>query len=182
MVIVNVGPTTVEGLWQRLYLFPYGRASILFVVVAGIGMGLFLRARPTGPRRSATLLWRAAVLLLGGLALQTLTSDVGVILPIYGLLFLAVLLLQRLPPAAVITLAAMLSVAGPVLFINHGATEQAGAHPRLVQLGDPAGQVVHGLVLSGRYPLVTWAVPFLLGMWIAHLDLTRRTVVHRLLL
>lgn len=182
MIIVNVGPTAVDGLWERLYLFPYGRASILFVVVAGIGMGFFLRARRERGRRSATLLWRAAVLLLGGLALQTLTDDVGVILPIYGLLFLSVLLLQHLRPAALITLAAALSVLGPVLFIRHGAAEAANAHPRLVQLGDSVGEVIHGLVLSGRYPLVTWAVPFLLGMWIAHLDLTRRVVVHRLLL
>ena len=55
MIIVNVGPTTVEGVLERLYLFPYGRASILFVVVAGIGMGMFLRARPARGRRSLML-------------------------------------------------------------------------------------------------------------------------------
>ena len=181
MIMINVGPTTVDGFWERLYLFPYGRASVLFVVVAGIGMGFFLRARRERGPRSATLLWRAAVLLLGGLALQTLTGDVGVILPIYGLLFLSVLLLQHLRPTALITLAVGLCVVGPVLFIWHGASEPASAHLRLVQLGDSAGEVIHGLVLSGRYPLVTWAVPFLLGMWVAHLDLTCRVVVRRLL-
>ncbi|WP_367183088.1 DUF418 domain-containing protein [uncultured Cellulomonas sp.] len=181
MIIVNVGPTTVEGVLERLYLFPYGRASILFVVVAGIGMGMFLRARPARGRRSLMLLWRAAVLLAGGLALQSLTDDVGVILPLYGLLFLSVLVLQFLPPVALITSAVTLAVVGPVLYLNHVATESVGAHSQLVQLGDTPVDVIHGLVVSGRYPLVTWAVPFVLGIWVAQTDLTNHTVIRRLL-
>lgn len=45
MVIVNVGPTEVESLLQRIYLLPFGRASVLFVVIAGVGMGFLLRSR-----------------------------------------------------------------------------------------------------------------------------------------
>ena len=181
MIVVNVGPTTVNGVWERLYLFPYGRASVIFVVVAGIGMGFFLRARPGRGRRSMTLVWRAGVLLAGGLALQTLTSDVGVILPAYGLLFLSVLLLQYLPPAALITSAVAMTALGPVLYLQHATSESAAAHPGLVQLGNSSIEILHGLVLSGRYPLVTWAVPFVLGMWVAHLDLTHPVVIRRLL-
>lgn len=53
MIVVNVGPTNADTFLERLYLIPFGRASVLFVVVAGLGMGIFLQ------RRSGRVLWRA---------------------------------------------------------------------------------------------------------------------------
>ncbi len=75
MIIVNVGPVGSQSLLQRLYLLPYGRASVLFVVVAGIGMGYLLNRRPERERWS-TVTWRAALLFAGGVALQELTDQV----------------------------------------------------------------------------------------------------------
>ena len=181
MIIVNVGPIEVDSLAQRLYLFPYGRASVLFVVVAGIGMGFFLRSRAQAARRWPTIAWRAGVLLLGGLGLQVVTSDVGVILPVYGILFGTVLVTQRLPRAALLAIAVTLTIAGPVVFLTHGASEY-NAHLTPVRLGDSPGELIHGLVLSGRYPVVTWIVPFLIGLWAAKLNLRSRVVTSRLML
>ena len=56
MVIVNVGPTRTEGVLGRLYLAPYGRASILFVLIAGLGMSFFRRSRRDDARRWPVLL------------------------------------------------------------------------------------------------------------------------------
>ncbi|WP_129337485.1 DUF418 domain-containing protein [Cellulomonas endophytica] len=181
MVVVNVGPLSVEGLWQRLYLLPYGRASVLFVVIAGIGMAFFVRARRTPNGRWRALIWRAAVLLIGGLLLQRTTEDVGVILPVYGVLFISVLVLQFLPPPVLLGAAAVLAVVGPVLFISHGLDDVGQHLGPPARLGDPWPEIAHALLLSGRYPLVTWAVPFLVGMWAGHLDHTRVTTVRRLI-
>ncbi|WP_225752604.1 DUF418 domain-containing protein [Actinotalea sp. Marseille-Q4924] len=181
MIVVNVGPVEADGLLHRLYLLPYGRASVLFVVIAGIGMGLMLRPRPGAGRQWRVVVWRAAVLLLGGLALQRLTDDVSVILPVYGVLFLLALLVHRAPRAVLLGLALAMTVVGPVLYVSHlmAAGRDHHSGPPL-ELGNPVAEVLHGLVLSGRYPLVTWCVPFLVGLWFSRLDLRDRGVLARL--
>lgn len=183
MIVVNVGPVEAESLLHRLYLLPYGRASVLFVVIAGIGMGFMLRPRPGAGREWPVVLWRAAVLLLGGLALQRMTDDLSVILPVYGALFVLGLVLRRVPRVALLGLALVMTVVGPLLYVQHLVTAGADHHdgPQL-ELGNPLAEVVHGLLLSGRYPLVTWCVPFLVGLWLARLDLRDRVVARRLLL
>lgn len=135
MIVINVGPTSPETLAERLYLLPYGRASILFVVVAGIGMGLFLRSRRTGLRPWPTLTWRAVLLVLGGLALQRMTDDIGVILPIYGVLFACAPALQRLAGRALIATAGLLTFAGPALLVAHVQSEGVRHFTEPVALG-----------------------------------------------
>jgi uncharacterized membrane protein YeiB len=183
MIVVNVGPVEAEGLLHRLYLLPYGRASVLFVVIAGIGMGFMLRPRPGSGRVWPVVLWRAAVLLLGGLALQRMTDDLSVILPVYGALFAVGLVLRRVPRVVLLGLALAMTVVGPVLYVQHLVSAGADHHdgPAL-ELGNPLAEVVHGLLLSGRYPLATWCVPFLVGLWVARLDLRDRRVLRRMLL
>ncbi|MBC7290442.1 MAG: DUF418 domain-containing protein [Actinotalea sp.] len=178
MIVVNVGPAEAEGLLHRLYLLPYGRASVLFVVIAGIGMGWMLRPRHRAGRRWPVVVWRAALLLLGGLALQRLTDDVSVILPLYGALFLLGLALQHASRTLLLVLAGLMTVVGPVLYVVLLGGQQP-AEP--LELGNPALDLLHGLALSGRYPLVTWCVPFLVGLWVARLDLRDTTVRRRLM-
>lgn len=97
MIVVNVGPTNADTVLERLYLVPYGRASVLFVVVAGLGMGLFLQGR-TGTAMWRALTWRVLLLLVLGLLLQTLTDRVNVILATYALLFLVAPLVGACAP------------------------------------------------------------------------------------
>ena len=64
MLAVHVGPTDIETPIGRAYAAPHGRASILFMLVAGVGVTLFAASRRTSPADTRlTLLWRAAVLL-----------------------------------------------------------------------------------------------------------------------
>ena len=182
MIIVNVGPIQADGPLHRLYLLPYGRASVLFVTIAGIGMGYLLRSRQGERRRWPTVWWRASLLLVGGLALQLLTDDVSVILPIYGVLFVLALALQSASRSVLLGLTLAMTVIGPVLYAGHIMLEDAEHLSGPLELGDPVAALVHGLVLSGRYPLVTWCVPFLFGLWVARLDLRDQVVLGRILI
>jgi uncharacterized membrane protein YeiB len=178
MIVVNVGPVGSQSLLQRLYLLPYGRASVLFVVVAGIGMGYLLNRRPERERWS-TVTWRAALLFVGGVALQELTDQVNVILPTYAVLFLLAPLLWRLPDRALLGVGVVLALAGPAVIVAH---EMIWPEPQLdpVTLGTPPWEAAYSLLLTGRYPLMSWTVPFVAGLCVARLDLTDTVVLRRL--
>lgn len=178
MIVINVGPAEAQTLLHRLYLMPYGRASVLFVVVAGVGMGLMLRSRRRDARRWPIVLWRAGLLFIGGLTLQLVTDDVSVILPVYGALFALALVLQFVPRSGLLVLAATMTILGPVLFI---AVMNLDGGPYGWWSGLPVGELSHDLLFSGRFPLVTWCVPFIMGMWLARLDLRSRPLLDRLI-
>jgi uncharacterized membrane protein len=45
MVMVHVGPTGQSDIAGRLYALPHGRASVLFVLLAGVGVSLLAGAQ-----------------------------------------------------------------------------------------------------------------------------------------
>jgi uncharacterized membrane protein YeiB len=172
MFAVHVGPlddTTVAG---RLYALPHGRASLLFVLVAGVGVSLLARSRSnsvTGARR--TLLWRAAVLLPAGLLLQLLDHGVNVILQGYAALFLLAVVVLTIRDRWLLLGAGLFATVGPLVFLLGRMGDPARFAREEVVWGDSASKVVDGLVLSGPYPIVTWAAPLLLGLWLGRRDL-----------
>ena len=180
--MVHVGPTAAEGLGGRLYALPHGRASLLFVLVAGVGVTLLGRSRTTGPGRfRLTLLWRAALLLPLGLALQVLDHGAAVILQAYALLFVVAMVAQELSDRWLLGATGIAAVTGPGLFL-WGTLRSPEVYDRApVTWGDPAGEMVHGLLLSGPYPVVVWTAPLLLGMWLGRRDLTSRAFAVRLM-
>jgi uncharacterized membrane protein YeiB len=188
MIIINVGPTDPTSALHRLYLLPYGRASIMFVVIAGIGMGFLLsrvrhRRDERPPGLAAVIAWRAGLLVVGGFALQALSDDIGIILPLYGVLFALAPLLDRLSDRALVVAAVGMLVVGPLLVIAHDLV--AGAPPggnAPVQVDDPPADLVLGFLFAGRYPLVTWVVPFLAGLRLARTDLGDPGTQRRLML
>ncbi|GAA3282783.1 DUF418 domain-containing protein [Nesterenkonia halobia] len=184
MVAVNVGPRGAEGLLGTLHDLPLGRASLLFMLLAGIGMSLMTRT-VRRPRRAplpwATILWRAALLLVGGLALQLAAHEASVILPVYGILFLASLPLLRAPAWLLGALAAALLALGPLLWLalRSGADAFAVAEPTLL---DPPDEILRGILVTGSYPLVVWAAPFVAGLLLGRLDLRSPTLQRQLVL
>lgn len=182
MIAVNVGPRNGGGWAGHLYQIPLGRSSLLFMLLAGLGMSLLTRSarRPGGSVPWRTIVWRAALLTVGGLALQLMGHDVSVILPTYGLLFLLCLPLLKAPAAVLASAAAVLFAVGPVLWI---AAQVAGGETyRFVPptLADGPAEILHRIVLSGPYPALVWAVPFLVGMALGRADLGERSVQKRL--
>jgi hypothetical protein len=75
MLAVHVGPTTLVDPAGRVYAeLTHGRASILFGLLAGVGVSLLASSRTaTLWQTRIRLLWHAALLLPLGLWLQSLT-------------------------------------------------------------------------------------------------------------
>lgn len=179
MLAVHVGPTDVDGFAGRLYATPHGRASLLFVLVAGVGVTLLSRSAQ-GTRRTtrAKLLWRSALLLPAGLALQELDHGANVILQDYALFFVLAILALDLSRRWLLGLSIAFAVTGPVLYFLGRAVTPGAFQRAPTTLSEPLLANVQGLVFSGPYPLITWAAPFLFGMWLGRVDL-RSTVLRR---
>lgn len=176
MVVVNVGPMEAGGLAGWVYDLPHGRASILFVLLAGIGFSLMTRrVRESGGSLGAmwaALGWRCAVLLLGGLALQRMGHEVNVILAVYALLFVLAGVLTRARDGVLLAVVALATTVGPLLWLAPQVSSGAPFAGRPPQLGDPPVDVLTSVLLTGPYPLVTWMGPFALGMWLGRRELT----------
>ena len=182
MLAVHVGPTAQGDLTGRLYALPHGRASLLFFVLAGVGVTLLGRSQRTSTRAAwVTLAWRAAVLLPAGLALQALDHGAYVVLPEYALLFLLAVVLLGVSDRWLLGLAASGTLVGSVVHLLGQMHDPATYARAGLTIDDSAWQILHGLVLSGPYPLVTWGVPFVVGLWLGRRDLTARSTRHRLI-
>lgn len=180
MVIVNVGPREPDSIWHRLWLAPYGRASVLFVLVAGIAMTYLFRSSRS-QRPWVIIAWRSLLLMLGGLALGLLPHDVNVILPIYGVLFAVSIILRLLPSPALVAVGLAFAILGPIWFITEGF-HHVGDPPGVLTLEERPGDLVHSLFLTRPYPLVVWIVPFVAGMLLGRIDLNNRHVQGRIIL
>lgn len=183
MVMVHVGPEDAPGgdLLAAAYRAPHGRASVLFVVLAGIGVSL-LAGGQDRRRRGATagrLVWRSIVLLPAGLWLQTRAPMVAVILQYYAVYFLVALAALRLTDRWLLVGAAASALLGPALVIR---LQQVAPH--LYQFGVPrwsdATRIVRDIGVTGYYPVVVWTAPLLLGMWIGRRDLRSPDTARRM--
>lgn len=185
MVMVHFGPTgPEEDLSGRLYGVTHGRASILFVVLAGIGVSLLAGDRSPARLRSAAvrLAFRALLLLPLGLALQELDVNVLVILQYYALYFLVVFLVVPLGKRMVLAVAVVAMVGGPVAYIALGRAQPEWFASRVpAAWTDSAGEIVRDLLLTGSYPVLTWMGPVLFGLWLGRQDLRSTAVRVRLL-
>ncbi|MGP5641472.1 heparan-alpha-glucosaminide N-acetyltransferase domain-containing protein [Brachybacterium tyrofermentans] len=179
MIVVNVGPVLYDSPLQWIWLIPRGRASVLFVLLAGLSMAFFLRNR----RMSQTwpvLLWRVAILFGGGLLLSVLPHGVNVILPLYAALFLVAPVLFRLPTKVLVVSAVALGLIGPLLFVMETFQHGEGYRGELRWTGEPL-QFLHSLVLSRPYPFVVWLVPFFMGLLFSRADLRDHRTQSRLI-
>ncbi|WP_417584511.1 acyltransferase family protein [Pelagibacterium sp.] len=182
MLMVHVGPRNRDNLAEILYNFPHGRASILFIFVAGIGVSL-LSARP-GSRPSARLRlsWTVLVFLPLGLTLQALDHGVAVILHHYALFYCLGFLAMALPLRGLGLLAVVTTIVGPLVYFAIRAQWPDFVGREAVTLGGRPFAVIEGLLLTGPYPLLTWAPALLWGMWVGRFDLRSRHFQIRLAL
>lgn len=173
MLAVHVGPMGLTDPAGRLYaVLTHGRASILFGLLAGIGVSLLAQSRSaTRGETRIRLVWQAALLLPLGLWLQNLDIAIKVILAHYAMLFLLGAACVGLATRSLAALAAAALAFGPLTF-QLGRTWAPATFDRApVEWGDTPFAIAHGLLLSGPYPLITWAAPFLLGMLLGRQDL-----------
>jgi uncharacterized membrane protein YeiB len=169
MVTVHFGPgrDVGDGAAAFVYHSFYGKASVLFALVAGIGVGLMARRSSTTLVRTR-MVYRALWLVPLGLWLQELDHPVAVILQYYGVFFLGVVPFvgRRRATLLVGSVVSLLVGSGIVLWALVERPEW------MVRLGgvtppDPVGD----LVLGGYYPALTWVPVLVFGMWLATCDL-----------
>jgi hypothetical protein len=174
----NQTPDTALG---NLYGVSHGRASVLFVLLAGVGVALLVGDRSHGqPTRRppsvvrGRLVLRGALLLPLGLWLQPLDQGPLVILQYYALYFLFAALILTLPDRWLLAGGAAVLIGGPVIYLwgKMLVPEWFTRSGDPASLDDPIGKIADDLLLTGAYPLVTWAAPLLFGLWIGRRDLT----------
>lgn len=182
MLAVHVGPTAQGDLAGRLYALPHGRASLLFMLLAGIGVSLLARSSRTSTAQTrGKLAWRAALLLPLGLGLQLLDHGAFVILQEYALLFLLATAAIAASDRVLLASAAAVATIGPVVHLLGQMRAPATFERDGMAATDSIGEVAHGLVLSGPFPLITWLAPFLLGLWLGRRNLRSAEVRARLI-
>jgi uncharacterized membrane protein YeiB len=176
MVMVHFGPNPVpETTLGTIYDVSHGRASILFVFLAGIGATFLSKSSSRSGWASSTIeiLARAAILLPLGLWLQELDHGVLVILQYYAVYFILAAALVRLPSEFLLIIAGAFFVLGPIGYhlAEFNRPEWFESDP--LTLGDPITEIVRGILVSGYYPLVTWGAPLTLGIWVGRQNLSR---------
>lgn len=174
MVTVHFGPSREvgDGVAAFVYHSFYGKASVLFALVAGIGVGLMAARSPVRTVR-ARLVYRATWLVPLGLALQELDHPVAVILQYYGVYFLGAIPFvgRRRSTLLVGSIVSLLAGSGIVLWALVRRPDwmvRLDGHTPPDPLGD--------LVLGGYYPALTWVPVVVVGMWLATMDLQARRV------
>ncbi len=178
MVTVHFGPLPIEEHGPAAWIYGsfYGKASVLFVVVAGVGVAMLERRRPARLVR-ARLWYRTLWLLPVGLWLQGLDHPVAVILQYYALYFLVLSPFVGRRDRTLLWWAAVLLPLGSAAVLLAHATLPGAVLP----LGGRArGGLLGELFLFGYYPVVTWMTPMLVGLWLGRRDLNDGMVKRRL--
>jgi uncharacterized membrane protein YeiB len=162
-----IGPQKPTGWGQRLLEALDGRATALFVVLAGVGISLI--GRKTDPaRQRKTLLRRGAFLLLLGFLNQAIWP--GDVLRVFGVALIAAAFLAHLSAPRLLAVAAGCVLAFPALMLafNYNAHWDWS---RMVYRGlwSPSG-ILRNLFFDGFRPVFPWAGLLFFGMWLGRLD------------
>ncbi|MDN8587141.1 heparan-alpha-glucosaminide N-acetyltransferase domain-containing protein, partial [Paenibacillus sp. 11B] len=152
-----------------------GRASALFVILAGVGVSLMAaRARASGEVKQlkairSTLFRRAAFLFLAGIGLLVMGWSAD-ILHYYALFIALSALLLRLSDKTIFTWMILILITTEIQLIyldySYGWSEN---YHEYVGLWTWSG-FVRNLLFNGFHPFFPWFGFFLLGLWIGRKD------------
>ena len=179
MVMVHFGPNpTPDTALGNVYGVSHGRASVLFALLAGVGVALLVGDRLRGWPSLARgrLVLRVTLLLPLGLWLQGLDHGALVILQYYAVYFLFAALVLTLSDRWLLAGGAAVLVGGPLVYLGGQMVVPEWFTADPATLGDPISKIADDLLLTGAYPLVTWAAPLLIGLWIGRRDLASARV------
>ncbi len=153
-----------DGILGAVYRSVNGRSAILFGVLAGIGVAILASRGRSLRATDGKLLWRALVLFVIGVWLQTLDMPVAIILHYYAVLFLIGAVANRLGDRGLLGVAASSLMIGPLSIV--GMWSLAPDLTRAVPEWFRIDQNMFFILIAGYYPVVTWTAPFLFGMWL----------------
>lgn len=179
-----VGASLSVDPWYQLVS---GRSSALFAALAGLSIVLASSAANTSgqptlrPNAQSALACRAVLVATIGLLLGAVAEGIAVILTYYGVLFLCALPVLRWRARSLALLAVGWGVAAPILslMLRPYLPEPSLDIPAPSSLADPLG-LLSELLVTGYYPVLTWAAYLFAGMAIGRLDLRSRVVSLRL--
>ena len=180
MIAVHLLPACNEytGEPTAIWKMCAGNAAALFAVLAGISVALSTGANNPHVgikwRRSCvSLVTRALLILVIGLALDQLDVDVYNILPYYGVMFLLAVPLTRLRIRHLLELAFLFAFIGPlVVFATNSRVDYVTIlNPNFHNLFETPLDVVITLFVGGTYPVVTWMTYLCLGMAVCRMNL-----------
>src|SRR3712207_5894758 len=156
MVMVHFGPSPRPAtLLGDLYGVSYGRASVLFALLAGVGVALLVGGRSRGRstiRRPiflarGRLIFRGALLLPLGLWLQQLDHGAYVILQYYAAYFLFMALVFTLSDRWLLAVGAVMLVGGPLVYLWGSMVTPAWFTGDPASLDDPVVKITRDLLL-----------------------------------
>jgi uncharacterized membrane protein len=187
MVSVHVWPVTNKNDDMSLvYAVFAGRAAGLFALLAGVSIA-FVERRSRGKLFGRTL-WadrgalviRGLLIMLAGLLLGYLESDVVTILPYFGILFLLVIPLYGRPNHVLLIAGVLFATLGPLLLFlfGHSLPEQPdpGADYTLTTMFQYPVPFVADMLLIGQYPTLLWMAYICVGIVIGRQVLTSKKV------
>jgi uncharacterized membrane protein YeiB len=156
---VLTDPSTWDGII-------HGNSSILFGLLAGVSIAIMTGGpRIPQPHELPTLrlrlLGRGGVIFAIGLLLELLGTSVAIILTFYGLLYLLVLPVLRMRPAALVALAVGIGLVGPAVVST------------IYSLGYLIYAPGFDMLFGGMYPLTTWLPLLLLGLALGRVNFTK---------
>ena len=175
-------PVDAEGHLTTAQAVAGGRASGLFALLAGVSLALVTGGskphrgrRLTGDRVGITV--RAVIVLLIGLLLGALPTNVAIILVYYAVLFVLAIPFLGLGWRPLAVLALAWSVVGPAasLLLRRDLDSPARLVPTFEHLATPDA-LAESLLLTGYYPAIGWFAYLLAGMAVGRLDLRRAGV------
>lgn len=188
MITVHLIPWDVEiGVSVFHDLFA-GRAAALFALLAGISLALITGGSTphTGKRLRrdrVAVATRGLILLVFGLALNSLAPGDISILPYYGVFFLVGSLFIGLRTRTLAVLTGILIVAGPA--VVHMALWAEGfdsvRSSTLPELFTSPLNTVYSLVFIGFYPAATWITFVALGIVLGRIDVQDLSVQIKLM-
>jgi uncharacterized membrane protein YeiB len=178
------GPREAAGLGALFLRLLDGRASGVFVVLAGVGVSLLGRGHDRAEVR-ATLLRRGSILFLVGVLNRVIWP--GDILRLFGVTMMAAGLLSGVGRRWLLALAVGCVVVFPVVFAI-GTAVPWFDYDRNWDWGVPwyrnawtADGFFRGLFYNGYRPVFPWGGLLLFGMWLGRLDVRRPVVRWRIL-
>ncbi len=175
MVMAHFGPNPMpESFGGDVYGVVLGRASVLFALLAGVGVALLSTSRSAGNlwRVRGRLVLRGALLLPIGLWLQGLDHGVLVILQYYAVYFLLAALVLSFSGRWLFAAAISALTLGPLVYVFVRSISPEWFVEDPATLGSPLGDIVGDILLSGAYPLVTWSAPLVFGMWLGSREIS----------
>lgn len=155
-----------------------GNAAALFALLAGISVALITGGNnPYEGRRMwrarASLITRALVILLLGMAVSELPIRVYNILPYYGIMFLFAALLTGMRIRGLFITAGTLAVLGPlaIYYLNSRVDYDTPSNPNFTSFFTVPGDSILTLLAGGTYPVVTWMTYICVGMALGRMNL-----------